>query len=187
MYNFAQNFATFDSKIIWLTFDPILYYIVCHIGIHSSLLWGKYNLLADAERYHFILILRHDIFCLPQQCFSTILKNSSYKGRILPVGKKIKRGNSNSLYKRENACADFFYIQSTRLPMPLIMWNKVISTCTASDKLQTLEKTRSRRENMVVEILILLDFLYSKKKTLLEVSVFIPCKCLPGKNIHNIS
>lgn len=69
------------------------------------------------------------------------------------------------------------------------MWNKVVSTCTASDKLQTLEKTRSRRENMVVEILILhvLDFLYFKKKTLLEVSVFIPCKCLPGKNIHNIS
>lgn len=34
---------------------------VCHIRIYSSLLWGPWNLLVDAERYFFIL--RHDKFC----------------------------------------------------------------------------------------------------------------------------
>lgn len=99
----SNNLKNTNGNLIFLTLA-----VIYELEIYSSLLWGPCNLLVDADRHRFIH--RHNIFFLTStMLFFHNIKKSAYYGRLLAVGKKIKKGDSNSLYKRENACADCSY------------------------------------------------------------------------------
>lgn len=89
-------------------------------GICSSLFWGPCNLLVDAERY--INIASSSYMTYFVYLGTIIFKKSSYYGRLLPVGKQFKWGNSHSLYKRENAGADF--LNPEHFVANALKWNR---------------------------------------------------------------
>lgn len=86
-----------------------LSHVVCYKEIYSALPWGPY----EPACHRAISFHRLDFFKFTYETLINIkiFKKRSNCGRLLPIRKKkLKRSNSNSLYKRQNADAYFFFI-----------------------------------------------------------------------------